>query len=472
MKKSFKFLFLFVLLFSAKSVFAEDVARIGSTNYSSLNDAIGAATSGQEIVLLSNVSRIVIPEGKNLTINLNGHNVDPTLLSGISIANNAVENNGTLILEGSGIVKCFDNYRVSKCIVNKTGANMTLKDFNMTEATTENIINNDGTITITNLNITNNGYGYLFYNGENSTMNVNSGTYSSKGFFDNRGVLNLKNGTYNIHDSSLVVGYSKGTINISGGSYSLSSKINNLGLLNINGGEFTGKTIAENSDVDYGSVSNSYYANAVSTIVVNDASINTQSTPFSNNTLNNHSGKIIIKGGNVSCSSEDYIISDYSGDTIEILGGTVSGPNSKGLFFSSNTKFTLGNDDDTVLGDSPVVNMPKGKFNISGSNGIIKFYDGYINLKEQISNSFKITTPTDYYVTYSDQNGYYKAYLTKNTSDVPVVNNTLVTDSSNPEIIKVPDTFKTNGEIIALVGLITLVLGSGMIVRTLKTKRN
>lgn len=56
----------------------DGVAQIGSQTYSSLSEAFSNATDGSEIVLLDEAtgcSRLSLTDGREITINLNGHNI-------------------------------------------------------------------------------------------------------------------------------------------------------------------------------------------------------------------------------------------------------------------------------------------------------------------------------------------------------------------------------------------------------------
>ena len=80
----------------------DGVAQIGSQTYSSLSEAFSNATDGSEIVLLDEVtgcSRLSLTDGREITINLNGHN--------IGFAENAFfyVHHGSLTITGTGTVR-------------------------------------------------------------------------------------------------------------------------------------------------------------------------------------------------------------------------------------------------------------------------------------------------------------------------------------------------------------------------------
>lgn len=77
------------------------VAEVGGTKYSKLSDAIAAATTGETVKLIADVTPgVAVPATTNATLDLNGHKITNT--SGIG-----VQNNGTLTLidsQGTGVI--------------------------------------------------------------------------------------------------------------------------------------------------------------------------------------------------------------------------------------------------------------------------------------------------------------------------------------------------------------------------------
>ena len=113
MKKIYKMLWLLALLavMPVANVVAENVAKIGSTEYGTLAAAVSAAQAGDEIVLLSDVTldgvdedRNAFPAGmglkKSLTINGNNHTLTP------------VSGKRALYLEGEGIEVTLKNLNI------------------------------------------------------------------------------------------------------------------------------------------------------------------------------------------------------------------------------------------------------------------------------------------------------------------------------------------------------------------------
>ena len=222
-------------------------------------------TPTEDVTLQNDLNEaIVIEEGKNITINLNGHNITVT-------DEDAISNHGTLIIKGSGNVK--SNKGV---IVNYPGATATL-DNGSYLSTGWYTIKNMGVMTINNMNFineVNNGsslvangfYGNLNtdrqqkYSGKEVKLTINGGTFENKMKScnviknDDYGTLIINGGTF-ISNSSMsdngnpvVQNWNKATIN--GGTFTSNNgvaiangaldQVADIGELTINGGTFTG----------------------------------------------------------------------------------------------------------------------------------------------------------------------------------------------------------------------------------------
>ena len=75
--------------------------QLNGTNYPSISEAIAAANKGETIKLLEDISltdEVIIEEGKEVIINLNGKTLTST-------SNNTINNAGTLTITGAGIVR-------------------------------------------------------------------------------------------------------------------------------------------------------------------------------------------------------------------------------------------------------------------------------------------------------------------------------------------------------------------------------
>ena len=123
-----------------------NVAKIGDTLYTSLKDAIDSVTTSDpvtiDLIFYSDVSKVEIPEGKNITLNFLGSKTNLYSDSG------AFVNNGTLRLTGTGEVYSAGKYMVDNngTLVIDSGTYSNLWDSNYKKESS--IVNNKGTATI------------------------------------------------------------------------------------------------------------------------------------------------------------------------------------------------------------------------------------------------------------------------------------------------------------------------------------
>ena len=220
-------------------------ARVGSTGYGTLQEAIGAAGVNDTITLLAEtiVESVTIPKEKTITLDLNGKKlVNSATAQDSTTAGNSrqhtITNHGklTVIDTAGGIV---DNVSHGKgALVNYGTA--TLKAGTFTRSAEEGsspsdnggnswyVIDNHGTMTIDGATVTSDGkYSSLIRNikekkNEAGSLTVSSGNLSN-------GFIALKNDT-------------DGTMNITGGTItSKDQAVQNWSEATISGGELTGK---------------------------------------------------------------------------------------------------------------------------------------------------------------------------------------------------------------------------------------
>ena len=87
-------------------------AIVDGVSYDTLQEAIDNADNGDTVMLLSNVEEsIVIAEGQEITLDLNGHNITGKYIEGVALsgvdnilAYAPISNKGTLTIKGSGVV--------------------------------------------------------------------------------------------------------------------------------------------------------------------------------------------------------------------------------------------------------------------------------------------------------------------------------------------------------------------------------
>lgn len=186
-------LYVFPKQFAIDSHNTATMAKIGENNtFISLQDAIDSITTSDpttiDVLFYTSVGKVVIPEGKNITLNFSG---SPTNL----FANNgAIENNGTLTLQGTSEVLSAGKYMVDNngTLIMNSGTYTNLMDSSYSKEAA--IVNNKGVATINNGTFnqldTYNQANLTINNGEfNSTMLYGNGVASittvKGGYFTN-----------------------------------------------------------------------------------------------------------------------------------------------------------------------------------------------------------------------------------------------------------------------------------------------
>ena len=296
---------------------------------STLQDQINAATSGVEtrITLQGNVSEdLTIPADKKIVLDLGSFKLT-------NVSDHTITNNGTLTIEGTGTV---DNLTHKKAaIYNNEDGTVVLKGGTYTRSQEKgadasnsggnsyyNIVNL-GDMTINNdVAVTSGGhYSSLiengFYNGNgkatNPKLTINGGTFSgglNTVKNDDRGVLEIKNGTFTNVSQAAVLNWNEATIE--GGEFQanagaqavvLNGHINDgmdQGKLTINGGSFT----ASGSGTVIQEMTNG--AKSIGTVEINGGTFASESGKIIGLTAGNESkAQITIVKGNFSTSDKD-----------------------------------------------------------------------------------------------------------------------------------------------------------------------
>ena len=233
------------------STTAPEESKIDS--FDKLNAAIEAAEAGETIKLDANITGdVVVPEGANITIDLNGKKITNSV-------GHTIMNNGTLTIEGEGTV---DNITHGKAaLYNKGTVTLNGGTFDRTKENGQSdsssggnsyyTIKNVGNMTINEgVNVlTANGNGELgrfsslvangYYNGttydndkgeEKPTLTINNGTFSGglntiKN--DDRAELTINNGTFKNFYQATVQNHNIATI--TGGTYKAASDARSTG---------------------------------------------------------------------------------------------------------------------------------------------------------------------------------------------------------------------------------------------------
>lgn len=299
------------VLFGSVSMAAGTVAKIGSTKYTSLEDAVKKVKNGETIVLQKNVSYTsvlsVSRSGKSFTLDLNKKTI---------------------------------TFKKGSCLKLKKGT-MTIKN---------------GTIVQTSQT------GYVIKVSEGATLKVAGGTY--KGMISNSGTMTVSKGTFasinktaGASDAELITNY--GTLTISGGTFKgkYNTILLNYGTLSVTGGTFTTTDLAlSNYDYDF---STNTATDAIATI--QDASfecgilfINVGVLTIKNVTANvteslgmcyhsnsptSTSPNVKIQSGKFTSSGTDNsllsAVEGGTGGTITISGGTFKSATTSSLFYAS-----------------------------------------------------------------------------------------------------------------------------------------
>jgi hypothetical protein len=362
------------------------VASIGNSKFASLAYAVKVAEVGSTIKLLADINEsITVPSGKNITLDLNGHNItneagehtitvdlDGTLtvtgdgtVDNISDGRAAVYNNGTTTLNGGtydrtketgtsktekgenswyticnhGVMTVTDGAIVQTAAKSSTLGKFSslfengYSSYNAKEGVTPSGLTNyiEG-IGQQNPSLTINGgsfYGGLntIKNDDNATIVINDGTFANyyQAVVQNHNVATINGGTFTANASSEYVTY--GIYNC--GCDSTYDK----GQLTVTGGTFTGATygIADVSDYTgaYVKVTGGTFEGASSAVIVSDR--NPSKNKYNHTT-------VTISGtettGPVFTDKNGYAIWDNSttNPLIVISGGTFTG--SKGALYS------------------------------------------------------------------------------------------------------------------------------------------
>ena len=272
------------------------VAEVGGRYYASLQKAVDNAGKGETVTLLQDTAEdIVIPEGAELTLNLNGKTL-------ANHENHTITNKGTLTITGDGTVDNVTHARAA--IQNEPGGNVVLNGGAYTRSK-ENGQNAEASGGNSYYNIVNHG-----------TMEINSGvSVTQKGQFSSM----IENGWYN---GSQNTGKENSVLTINGGTFSgglNTIKNDDYGELVINDGTFTSMSQAAFLNWNVATVNGGTFdaAGASNGVILNG---------YIDGTMDQ--GKLTINGGTFNAGEKTVITTmgggTHSGD-IEITGGTLNG---------------------------------------------------------------------------------------------------------------------------------------------------
>ena len=272
------------------------VAEVGGRYYASLQKAVDNAGKGETVTLLQDTAEdIVIPEGAELTLNLNGKTL-------ANHENHTITNKGTLTITGDGTVDNVTHARAA--IQNEPGGNVVLNGGAYTRSK-ENGQNAEASGGNSYYNIVNHG-----------TMEINSGvSVTQNGQFSSM----IENGWYN---GSQNTGKENSVLTINGGTFSgglNTIKNDDYGELVINDGTFTSMSQAAFLNWNVATVNGGTFdaAGASNGVILNG---------YIDGTMDQ--GKLTINGGTFNAGEKTVITTmgggTHSGD-IEITGGLLNG---------------------------------------------------------------------------------------------------------------------------------------------------
>ena len=272
------------------------VAEVGGRYYASLQKAVDNAGKGETVTLLQDTAEdIVIPEGAELTLNLNGKTL-------ANHENHTITNKGTLTITGDGTVDNVTHARAA--IQNEPGGNVVLNGGAYTRSK-ENGQNAEASGGNSYYNIVNHG-----------TMEINSGvSVTQNGQFSSM----IENGWYN---GSQNTGKENSVLTINGGTFSgglNTIKNDDYGELVINDGTFTSMSQAAFLNWNVATVNGGTFdaAGASNGVILNG---------YIDGTMDQ--GKLTINGGTFNAGEKTVITTmgggTHSGD-IEITGGPLNG---------------------------------------------------------------------------------------------------------------------------------------------------
>lgn len=249
------------------------VAKMDSKYYTTLQSAIDEVTADNTkkvIFLVKDVQEnITITENKKIVFYLEEHTLQPedttkntvnnlgtiTMIGGTVLAENvsAIQNGRNLTINGATITASN-----SIGIQNVQAGKITIK--NITISSTGNALNNEGTINITNANLTSTA-DQCIDNKANSTLTINGGTYravaSEKRTILNRGTLTITGGDFTSdtdrplwnegtgvitggkftgNNTWSVIANSGGNLTITGGTSNIINKVSTRKFANVNNG--------------------------------------------------------------------------------------------------------------------------------------------------------------------------------------------------------------------------------------------
>ena len=397
------------------------ICAIGSNKYYSLQEAVDSITTSEEVEIdiledLIDATKTTIPEGKNVKIDFDGHQLH-------LYSNNWITNNGTVTIYSSKTAEDSISYATTWITNNGTFINDNINLIIDDRKNSNKFIVNNGTFTMNDGSIkiiydaTDNNSGHLIFDNK-GTVNINGGTLQSFRIAENG-----ENATFNINDGNIYSYYFNKS-----GSYSnvvlYDCVITSSGIVNINGGTFDTLNANESN--------NNYYYTIKSTGTVN----------VTGGTFNKKSYLLINEGTAI-----------FNGVT-NVGFATINNRLDTSILKFKDTEFVAGTITMSIINDGQIemdgVTKPDGTQKLSITSDSLSIANSNIN---------NITTSASLDTTITDSTFTKAAISTNGTS---TISGSTMTDSSmsasgNTTILS--STIKSNGEY-AIKNYDTLTLGS------------
>ena len=412
----------------------------GKTTYktiSELQEGINSIEEGTVNILtdfyMCKDESIIIPEGKKIILNLNGHTITTT-------SKNTIVNNGNMeITDNSdnhnGYIRSRNlgtNGNFKYVILNTQTANLEIKSAKISaNSNYEEVIFNLGYMKLNGgvLN-TSGSYGYGVYNNGTGIVDVIDGeittTYNySHGIYNNStekikliggtittsgsygyGIYNNNTGTVEIDKVDIIVSGSEGRgihnankaiINFKGGNITTTSNYgygiyNSSGVINISGGDINV------SHANYQNIYGVYNSSGI--INISGGSINVNNSYRASDAYGVCNGS---SSGTVNISGIASIISNgygvyVSAGIVNIVDGKVTSTELNAVTNNSSGIITIGKDDESVIDTAPVISGLT--YGVSNS-GTFNFYDGIITGTTKAISGSVTKVPENYKVSLS-----------------------------------------------------------------------
>ena len=415
------------------------VAKIGENKYSTLQSAIDSITETTETQIdligdIDTINDVIVPENKNIKLNLNSHQIRIHKKSGyienngilylfdesenqngkiISYGIKSIENNGIInidsILINSDInVECLIN---NNEILNLLGGEISSYSYNTSYANINN--NEDGTFNMTGGTINKTYKGISLFNRGQATITGGTLklTYRSDGY--NQGsyrkmLYNASTGTLNVNNVTTLSGYvysdASDTFIVNYGEAELKDiktdlDIDNNGNLKLKNITSTNSLYNQKEVI----ISNSKFKNVrnsndLSIMTIKDNSIidNNDGTAISasgtgtinieNSTINSERNEAIYNSGtgivnikNSIVKTRYYSINNWSTGTINITGtSNITSTENYGIYNYSTGTINIGEKDGNVSAETPIITGKTYGIYNNNNNNVFNFYDGVI----------------------------------------------------------------------------------------------